>query len=574
MVKKLASMGKGKPKFARRNLRQAMVLSLRQEEHARRGTSVGAAGREVTSAAVTIPIKQRAGHPLVKTKVKPSEWKTKEGKHITVDFARVPWLPDDYGQGVKTTNPIRTSRKGEGGTYTVWVSPDGDVYYHKTAIEKVLGRKLTYRDGFNGQRRLAQLQGKVTDEKKFFGLLSAAERRCLPQADDLHFCIVSARRTQTQEGLQGIALVQAQFENVGVSPTWYVDEPSLKDYQALGLKAVVGGKLCPARNKCLEDASKLNKACVQVSDDISRWEYYEGEPAVDGSDDACNAAFAAATCHTITPVAAARFLLAKMRAAQQAAAKANPSSSPNTLQGPRLAGVYPLGSCSRAFAGAEVQKQHFIIGDFFVADKSPLRFDQEMTLKEDYDFTANHIYTYGSVLRCTRMTISAKHQTNAGGACAIRDKKGLEEQKNIAILRRKWPRGIRNHPKRKNEVILQWPADGDVKGERQSSKTPVAGGKGKRISTTPGLSKPGGVIKKISKAAEKLPNGTQPTTVVSKGPHVPTSKYIAERVRGAAGKTVQTLMEKYYYTDINGKKIKYCRKDLRYDLMRQFLIKA
>ena len=32
----------------------------------------------------------------------------------------------------------------------------------------------------------------------------------------------------------------------GVTPTWYVDKDSLEDYQALGLKAVVGGKLTEA----------------------------------------------------------------------------------------------------------------------------------------------------------------------------------------------------------------------------------------------------------------------------------------------------------------------------------------
>mmetsp|Transcript_93836 Transcript_93836/g.247830 ORF Transcript_93836/g.247830 Transcript_93836/m.247830 type:complete len:573 (-) Transcript_93836:48-1766(-) len=430
MVKKFADIAKGKCKFGRRNMRNAMVMEMRRQEQLKRGTKVSGKGKQVTVAAQEVPITQRAGHPLVKTKAKPAEWKTIPGKAITVDLARVPWLPDDWGQGVKMTNPISRSRPGQGGTYTVWVAPCGRVFYHRYAMEEFLGRTLSVKDGFNGQRRLAQLQGKRTDEKKFFEILTPAERKRLPKADELHFCIVSARRTETAEGLQGIAQVQALFQSAAVEPTWYVDEPSLQEYKKLGLKAVVGGKLCPARNKCLVDAARLGKACVEVSDDISRWEYYDGAQAQDGSDDAVNAAHAAATCHIITPVAAARFLLAKLRAAQALA--------PDKSKAPHLAGVYPLGSCSRAFGGPVIQNQHFILGDFFVVDVgSKLRFDEEMTLKEDYDFTAQHIFTHGSVIRCTRMTIAAKHQTNAGGACAIRDKKGLEEQKNIAILKRR-----------------------------------------------------------------------------------------------------------------------------------------
>lgn len=241
----------------------------------------------------------------------------------------------------------------------------------------------------------------------------------------------------------------------GVVPTWYVDAESIKAYRELGLKAVVGGKLTEARNKCLRDAARLGKACVQarargthataecagagtsggqlsgrciqgrwggqvwqgrlgnsrmprsdfgsvfatplhrvlsragppgvlkgcartplpqpaqpvaggrqqVSDDISRYEYYDGEQAENGSDDAANRAFAAATCHVLTPVSAARFLLAKLRGAQ------------GELPGyaPQLAGVYPLGSCSRAFGGAAVTTANFVLGDFFVVDRSPLR---------------------------------------------------------------------------------------------------------------------------------------------------------------------------------------------------------
>jgi len=229
----------------------------------------------------------------------------------------------------------------------------------------------------------------------------------------------------------------------GVTPTWYVDEASLKDYRALGLKAVVGGKLTAARNKCLKDASRLGKVCVQVSDDISAWEYRHGKRAKQRSDDLQNAAHAAAQRYIVSPVAAARFILAKMRGAL------GPKK-------PQLGGVYMLGSCARTFSSDEFVRQHFILGDFFVVDKSKVHFDESMTLKEDYDFTCAHIRAHGSVLRCNRMTLSVKHYSNTGGAVDERDKKGKKERMNIAILHQKWPGCFRPNPKRKNEVIMKW----------------------------------------------------------------------------------------------------------------------
>jgi len=212
---------------------------------------------------------------------------------------------------------------------------------------------------------------------------------------------------------------------------------------------VVGAKLTAARNMALKDATRLKKACVQVSDDVSRWEYRHGPRATEKGDDASNAAYAAATRFIISPVAAARFMLAKLRSA---AADAGWSG-----RSPQLAGVYPLASCARAFGHNEVGTHHFILGDFFVVDRSPVRFDEEMTLKEDYDFTCSHIAKHGSVLRLNRLTITAKHQTNPGGAVAQRDKKGMEEDRNIGVLKRKWPNAFRANPKRKHEVVMRWP---------------------------------------------------------------------------------------------------------------------
>merc|ERR1712232_339546 len=313
----------------------------------------------------------------------------------------------------------------------------------------------------------AQLIGTDPDDR-LFQVLSPAERKHLVAKDKFHFAVVSARRATSVSGIADIFTVQTQLLEAGVTPTWYVDEDSLKDYQKLGLKAVVGGKLTAARNKALRDASKAKKICVQVSDDISAWEYRDGKQAKVRDFDALNKAFAATKRLIVSPVAAARFILAKMRGAEGA-------------QKPKLGGVYMLGSCSAAMCGDMFQRQHFVIGDFFVVDVgSTVRFDEEMTLKEDYDFACAHIKKHGSVMRCNRMTLNVKHYDNGGGACSNRDKKGREEKRNIAILNRKWPSVFTANWKRKGEVIMRWKRDDGTQGDADDDGEEVRPPKAKR----------------------------------------------------------------------------------------------
>lgn len=461
MVAKKAKSAVASTRVKRGTLRMALLSGMK-ESSGRKDVKIGGASKTASNSMASIPIEKRAGFPIKLTKggVHPKDWMTAKGAKIVVDFNRVAWLPDDWGQGVKITEATARSTGTGGGILTTFVAPDGKSFFHKHTSELHNGKgPLTLKDGWNGQVRLARTQaqqalqlaraegsnGGLASDESLFKLLSRAERKCLPGKDELHVGIVSARRATKLEGVRDILMVQSQFEEAGLSPTWYVDEASLKDYKALGLTAVVGGKLTPSRNKALADAKKLGKVCVQASDDITAWEYRDGESAKVRTDDAMNAAHAAAKRLIISPVAAARFMVAKMRGCEGAK--------------PKLGGVYMLGSCARTFMGQAFSRQHFILGDFFVVEPdSTVKFDTEMHLKEDYDFACSHISKYGSVMRCNRMTLAVKHYSNSGGACTNRDNKGLEEQRNVAILNRKWPGCFRSNPKRKNEVIMRWKA--------------------------------------------------------------------------------------------------------------------
>merc|ERR1712129_662239 len=123
----------------------------------------------------------------------------------------------------------------------------------------------------------------------------------------------------------------------------------------------------------------------------------------------------------------------------------------------------------------ELQFQHFILGDFFVADASPCRFDDTMTLKEDYDFSCTHIDRHGCVLRCNRMFVHAKHASNSGGAVTTRGDGFSKEHANIAILQKKWPGVFRLNKNRKqdtSEVTMRWSnSEAAVRAESRLTKS-------------------------------------------------------------------------------------------------------
>jgi len=569
--KKVLKRGRG-TRVNRGSLRSALISNLKKAGK-RKDINIADASSVASKSSKAIPIGERAGFPvkLAKGCVHPKDWKTHNGVKIIVDYSRSPWLPDDWGQGVKQTQPTAHSTGGGGGILTTYVAPDGKSFFHKATSEQYAGRPLTNEEGWNGQVRLAKKQaqqglelaraegknGGLDKDETLFKVLSAAERKCLPKKEEFHVGVVSARRATKLEGVRDIFMVEMQFKEAGVTPTWYVDQASLKDYKALGLNAVVGGKLCESRNKVLRDARAKGKVCVQVSDDISAWEYRDGPNAKERTDDALNAAHAAARRLIVSPVAAARFIVAKMR------------SSPQPR--PKLGGVYMLGSCARIFSQDPFGRQHFILGDFFcVEPDSTVKFDENMKLKEDYDFTCAHISKYGSVMRCQHMTLNVKHYSNSGGAVSARDDKGKEERRNVAILKEKWPGMFRDNPKRKNEVILKWKTgkntaddDYDAGGDGDSSPSARKTSAKKTTSATSGSHLK--VKKSVAKKKANLGEFSPGAMIHRTDTHAKTP-YIDARCKQVAGKTVCSVLSASISYKKDAKICKYGLSDLRYDL--------
>ena len=258
---------------------------------------------------------------------------------------------------------------------------------------------------------------------------SGRRRHVLPQ--EFMFFIISKGRPEN------VISMHKHFEGSGMWPTWIVGRGETDSYKEKGAKCVVeGGGLCASRNKAIEIAKSNNCVCVEMSDDLVFFQiiHHDGKYAKLSQEDANmrSREFVYAT-----PISAARYIELNMRKIHS-----------------RLGGAYVNVNKGYAMMCPPVSTSNFCVGDFLVIDSNSIpRFDCEMTLKEDYDFTAQHLHTYGQIARLNRVFVKAKHYTNAGGAVAVRNDE--REQYNIKILRRKWPGVFRAHPFRgPNEVRM------------------------------------------------------------------------------------------------------------------------
>lgn len=207
---------------------------------------------------------------------------------------------------------------------------------------------------------------------------------------------------------------------LGIEASWYVAEGDGPAYREAGaLNVIEAGRLMPARNRALNDAFAQDRPCLQLSDDLTEILLWRGGKRTD-------------------PLAFTDLLRLMM----------------SYLAGDcRLVGIAP--TSNTFYAGADVKTQHFILGDLFLAAPSDIRFDERLPLKEDYDYTCQHIATFGQVARLDFVLANFKHRSNKGGAVDYRT--AALEQEAIALLRSKWPAWIKPNPRRENEVLLRVP---------------------------------------------------------------------------------------------------------------------
>tara|TARA_R110002012_G_scaffold171535_1_gene336336 strand:+ start:1435 stop:2151 length:717 start_codon:yes stop_codon:yes gene_type:complete len=89
---------------------------------------------------------------------------------------------------------------------------------------------------------------------------------------------------------------------------------------------------------------------------------------------------------------------------------------------------------------------------------NPLRFDERLRVKEDYDYSMQHIYKYGGVVRTHKFGIDVIHLTNEGGCVGYRTKE-VELQAYDTLLNKYGPSVVKFQDN-KNFVRMKSPRKG------------------------------------------------------------------------------------------------------------------
>ena len=243
-------------------------------------------------------------------------------------------------------------------------------------------------------------------------LREEALERITPSGEPYWLSVISARRSGN------IAELEAKIG----SATWYVPEDDYDDYivaaSSGNSEMKAAGSLCRSRNNALSDAFLLGLPCVQTDDDLVR----------------IKKAYGRIITRDISFEDSIDLILARLNRAELYYGAVAPTTN-------------------SFFVGDITSRKQFCIASCSVIRPCDLRFDECLTLKEDYDYTIQHITYYGGVVRSNDLLAQYKHYTNHGGAVEYRSP--AEEERNIAYLKVKWGDVIRDNPRRRHEILLR-----------------------------------------------------------------------------------------------------------------------
>lgn len=249
---------------------------------------------------------------------------------------------------------------------------------------------------------------------------------------DLHVAIISSERPNAVERMEKLL--------GGLEPTWYVPIGQEADYAYAGAENVqpvrsgwdahTGGEQRPTisdqRNVALDDAAE--RWCVQFNDDLAVSDRFPtGLNIVDEDGDE----------HPTEPAVAVRLIIQNMEDLNA-----------------------HLGGCAATTNKFFLPKEpwgtgNFIMGQLMVmAPEEALRFNRCFGSKEDYDYTLQHLTTYGRVCRANRLLGNFKHNERRGGWANYRS---IEEQRLLSLaLVEKWKPHIIHNSRRDGEVLVKW----------------------------------------------------------------------------------------------------------------------
>lgn len=104
--------------------------------------------------------------------------------------------------------------------------------------------------------------------------------------------------------------------------------------------------------------------------------------------------------------------------------------------GYKLWGVNCLFDCKAYRQFTPFNTTRYIGGPFQAHINNPIRYDERLPLKEDYDITLQHLHEYGGALRFNAYHYLAKQSEQAGGCAQYRNLK--KEREQFELLQKKW----------------------------------------------------------------------------------------------------------------------------------------
>ena len=216
--------------------------------------------------------------------------------------------------------------------------------------------------------------------------------------------------------------VESFLEKVGTTNVvFFVKDKTDKElYLENGAKEVIiSGSLMQSRNASLNYCFSKNKTCIQLSDDLEKIMVND---------------FTGKRTHQyVCVIDVLDNILYHFNNSEYMFAGFPPTNNP-------------------FFALKEIELNKFIVGDFIIIKPNELRFDENLRLKEDYDYTLQHIKHYKGCIRYGGYLNSFKHYSNKGGAVDYRC--DSLEQETINYLINKWGECIKLNKKRQNEILL------------------------------------------------------------------------------------------------------------------------
>jgi len=191
------------------------------------------------------------------------------------------------------------------------------------------------------------------------------------------------------------------------------------NYQRNGAKKVIiGGSLVGNRNAALDYCFAFNKICVQIDDDLINI--------------SVNDFTGKRTKQYVKLIDVLDKLIPEFIQSKHLFAGAPPTENP-------------------FFATKQSQENILITAPFTLTKPNQIRFDNNLKLKEDYDYTLQHIKS-GGCIRYHKYLFNFKRYGNTGGAVSYRT--DILEKQAVDYLLTKWEGALKLNPKRQNELLI------------------------------------------------------------------------------------------------------------------------